>query len=90
VKAIRTLRELDHAGTPVTFESVARAAGVSTAVRVYVSLGTERPPIERLIDERYRQILPVEIDDWDKMVVLTAPGVWNRSEPAGNVPRMKA
>lgn len=28
-KAIRALRELDHAGTPVTFEAVARAAGVS-------------------------------------------------------------
>jgi hypothetical protein len=28
-KAIRALRELDAAGTPVTFETVARAAGVS-------------------------------------------------------------
>jgi hypothetical protein len=28
-KAIQTLRELDHAGTPVTFDTVARAAGVS-------------------------------------------------------------
>ena len=28
-KAVRALRELDHAGTPVTFEAVARAAGVS-------------------------------------------------------------
>src|SRR6266851_5294820 len=28
-KAIRALRELDHAGTPVTFETVARTAGVS-------------------------------------------------------------
>jgi len=28
-KAVRALRELDHAGTPVTFESLARAAGVS-------------------------------------------------------------
>jgi hypothetical protein len=28
-KAIRALRELDHAGTPVTFPAVARAAGVS-------------------------------------------------------------
>jgi hypothetical protein len=28
-KAIRALRELDHAGTPVSFEAVARAAGVS-------------------------------------------------------------
>lgn len=28
-KAIRTLRELDHAGTPITFEAVARHAGVS-------------------------------------------------------------
>ena len=28
-KAIRALRELDHAGTPVTFAAVAAAAGVS-------------------------------------------------------------
>jgi len=28
-KAIHAIRELDHAGTPVTFEAVARAAGVS-------------------------------------------------------------
>jgi Family of unknown function (DUF6262) len=28
-KAIRALRELDHAGTPVTFETVARTAAVS-------------------------------------------------------------
>jgi Family of unknown function (DUF6262) len=28
-KAIQTLRELDHAGTPITFDSVAKAAGVS-------------------------------------------------------------
>jgi hypothetical protein len=28
-KAIRALRELDHTGAPVTFEAVARAAGVS-------------------------------------------------------------
>jgi len=28
-KAIRTLRELDRAGSPVTFEQVARAAGIS-------------------------------------------------------------
>jgi Family of unknown function (DUF6262) len=28
-KAIRALRELDHAGAPVTFEAAARAAGVS-------------------------------------------------------------
>jgi hypothetical protein len=28
-KAIRALRELDHSGEPVTFEAVARAAGVS-------------------------------------------------------------
>jgi Family of unknown function (DUF6262) len=28
-KAIRALRELGHAGTPVTFETAARAAGVS-------------------------------------------------------------
>ena len=28
-KAVRALRELDRAGTPVTFEAVARAAGVS-------------------------------------------------------------
>lgn len=28
-KAIQALRELEHAGSPVTFDSVARAAGVS-------------------------------------------------------------
>ena len=28
-KAVRALRELDRAGTPVTFQTVARAAGVS-------------------------------------------------------------
>ena len=28
-KAVRALREIDRAGTPVTFEAVARAAGVS-------------------------------------------------------------
>jgi hypothetical protein len=28
-KAIQALRELDHAGTPITFEAVARTAGVS-------------------------------------------------------------
>jgi Family of unknown function (DUF6262) len=28
-KAIRALRELDHAGTPITFQTLARAAGVS-------------------------------------------------------------
>jgi hypothetical protein len=28
-KAIRAIRELDHAGTPITFEAVVRAAGVS-------------------------------------------------------------
>jgi small-conductance mechanosensitive channel len=28
-KAIQAIRELDHAGTPVTFEAVARAGGVS-------------------------------------------------------------
>jgi small-conductance mechanosensitive channel len=28
-KAIQAIRELDHAGTPVTFEAVARAGGIS-------------------------------------------------------------
>lgn len=28
-RAVRAIRELDHAGTPVTFETVARTAGVS-------------------------------------------------------------
>jgi hypothetical protein len=28
-KAIQALRELDHAGTPITFETIARTAGVS-------------------------------------------------------------
>ena len=45
-KAIRALRELDHAGAPVTFEAVARAAGVSRSW-LYAQPGI-RAEIERL------------------------------------------
>lgn len=45
-KAIRALRELDHAGAPVTFEAVARAAGVSRSW-LYAQPGV-RAEIERL------------------------------------------
>ena len=45
-KAIRALRELDHAGVPVTFEAVARAAGVSRSW-LYAQPGV-RAEIERL------------------------------------------
>jgi phage tail protein X len=45
-KATRALRELDHAGAPVTFEAVARAAGVSRSW-LYAQPGV-RAEIERL------------------------------------------
>ena len=45
-KAIRALRELDHAGAPVSFEAVARAAGVSRSW-LYAQPGI-RAEIERL------------------------------------------
>jgi uncharacterized protein DUF6262 len=45
-KAIRALRELNHAGAPVTFEAVARAAGVSRSW-LYAQPGV-RAEIERL------------------------------------------
>src|SRR6266516_505474 len=45
-KAIRALRELSHAGTPVTFEAVARQAGVSRSW-LYVQPAT-RTEIRRL------------------------------------------
>ena len=34
-KAVQALRELDRAGTPVTFAGVAQAAGISTVVALY-------------------------------------------------------
>ena len=55
-KAIRALRELDHTGTPVTFESVARAAGVS---RSWLYAQTDiRAEIERLRDTTQRAPSP--------------------------------
>jgi hypothetical protein len=47
-KAIQALRELDHAGTPVTFEAVARTAGVSRSW--LYSHSDIRHEIERLRD----------------------------------------
>ena len=47
-KAVRAVRELDQAGTPITFEAVARAAGVS---RSWLYAQTDlRAEIERLRD----------------------------------------
>ena len=40
-KAIQTIRELDHAGTPVTFQAVARASHVS---RSWLYSLCEQPP----------------------------------------------
>jgi hypothetical protein len=55
-KAIRALRELDHAGTPVTFETVARAAGVS---RSWLYAQSDiRAEIERLRDTTQRAPSP--------------------------------
>ncbi len=55
-KAIRALRELERAGTPVTFETVARAAGVS---RSWLYAQSDiRVEIERLRDTTQRAPSP--------------------------------
>lgn len=55
-KTIRTLRELDKAGAPVTFEAVARHAGVS---RAFLYTQTDlRAEIERLRDATRRAPAP--------------------------------
>jgi hypothetical protein len=51
-KAIQALRELDRAGTPVTFASVAGAAGISRSW-LYTQPGI-RDQIQRLRDTRSR------------------------------------
>jgi Family of unknown function (DUF6262) len=51
-KAIRELRELDHAATPVTFDAVARQAGVSRSW-LYAQPGI-RAEIQRLRDATAR------------------------------------
>jgi Family of unknown function (DUF6262) len=55
-KAIRALRELDHAGTPVTFQAVGRAAGVSRSW-LYAQPDI-RSEIERLRDTTQRAPSP--------------------------------
>lgn len=55
-KAIQALRELDHAGTPVTFETVARAGGVSRSW--LYSQRDIRIEIERLRDATRRAPSP--------------------------------
>lgn len=55
-KTIRTLRELDKAGTPVTFEAVARHAGVSRAF-LYTQADL-RAEIERLRTATRRAPVP--------------------------------
>jgi hypothetical protein len=55
-KAIQALRELDHAGTPVTFETVARASGVSRSW--LYSQRDIRIEIERLRDATRRAPSP--------------------------------
>jgi Family of unknown function (DUF6262) len=55
-KAIRALRELDHAGTPVTFAAVAAAAGVSRSW-LYAQAGI-RDQITRLRDATTRAPAP--------------------------------
>ncbi len=55
-KAIRALRELDHAGTPVTFAAVAAAAGVSRSW-LYAQAGI-RDQIARLRDSTARAPAP--------------------------------
>lgn len=47
-KAVHAIRELDHAGTPVTFEAVARLGGISRSW-LYAQ-GDIRAEIERLRD----------------------------------------
>ena len=55
-KAIRALRELDHAGAPVTFQTVARTAGVS---RSWLYAQSDiRAEIERLRDTTQRAPSP--------------------------------
>jgi hypothetical protein len=55
-KAIRALRELDHAGTPITFQTVARTAGVSRSW-LYAQHDL-RGEIERLRDATLRAPSP--------------------------------
>ncbi len=55
-KAIRALRELDHAGTPVTFAAVAAAADVSRSW-LYAQAGI-RDQITRLRDSTARAPVP--------------------------------
>jgi hypothetical protein len=55
-KAIRALRELDHAGTPVTFQIVGRVAGVSRSW-LYAQPDI-RAEIERLRDTTQRAPWP--------------------------------
>jgi len=55
-KAIRALRELDHAGAPVTFEALARAAEVSRSW-LYAQPDI-RAEIERLRDRTQRAPAP--------------------------------
>jgi hypothetical protein len=55
-KAIRALRELDHAGTPITFAAVAQQAGVSTSW-LYAQSDI-RQQIERLRDVTRRAPSP--------------------------------
>ena len=55
-KAIQALRELNHAGTPITFETVARAGGVSRSW--LYSQRDIRIEIERLRDTTRRAPSP--------------------------------
>ncbi len=55
-KAIRALRELDHAGTPVTFAAIADAAGVSRSW-LYAQADI-RDQIQRLRDTTQRAPAP--------------------------------
>ncbi len=55
-KAIRALRELDHAGTPITFAAVAQQGGVSTSW-LYTQSDI-RQQIERLRDATRRAPSP--------------------------------
>jgi hypothetical protein len=55
-KAIRALRELDHAGTPVTFAAIAGAAGISRSW-LYAQADI-RDQIQRLRDTTQRAPAP--------------------------------
>jgi hypothetical protein len=55
-KAVRTLRQLDHAGTPITFEAVARGAGVSRSW--LYNQADLRAEIQRLRDATGRATTP--------------------------------